>query len=144
MTLYTESLRLPIIKQRQSTWNLTTIKWQRIVSVFHGIQSRIQNWKNKLNAERVCGSTEQKALWPFRTNYDQGSQSFQKDLHCTQINVKEIVTCTRRGFSDPSFSINLSKKQVYKLNCFCYCFNIDDHKKTYLHVMVRSFGSNPL
>ena len=34
----------------------------------------------------------------------------QKLLHWTQLNVKEIVTCTRCGFSVPSFSTNLPKK----------------------------------
>ena len=33
----------------------------------------------------------------------------------TQINVNEIVTYTRCGFSVPSLSTKLSKKQVYKL-----------------------------
>ena len=43
----------------------------------------------------------------------------------TQINVDEIVTCTRCGFLVPSLSTKLSKKQVYKLKRCCCCFDMD-------------------
>ena len=53
--------------------------------------------------------------------------------HWTQLNVKEIVTCTGCGFSVPSFSTTASKKTKFtslnKLNCSCCCFDIDHSLK---------------
>ena len=70
-----------------------------------GFQFRI-----KKHTEQACGWTERKAVRFKRTTI---SAVLQKLLHWTRLNVKEIVTCTRCGFSVPSFS-KLPKKQVYK------------------------------
>ena len=109
-------------------------KWQRTVE----FNSDLKNKLNKHAAE------QRKAVRFERTTIN---AVLQKWLHLTQLNVKEIVTCTRCGFSVPSFSTKLLKKQVYKfkrLNCSCCCFDIDHSlKSSHLKTMHIKSEVNP-
>ena len=98
-------------------------KWQRTVE----INSELK--KKKLNKHGTEQSEKLSDLKELPIN-----AVLQKLLHWTQLNVKEIVTCTRCGFSVPSFSTKLPKKKKFtssnELNCSCCCFDIDHSLKS--------------
>ena len=72
---------LPIIKQRQTTWN-TAANWQRIVSVKTELIEK--------QTEQACDWTEWKATIKVVLK--------QNQYIWTEINVNKVVTCTRCGF----------------------------------------------
>ena len=78
---------------------LSKEKWQRTVEFNLEL-------KNKLNKH----ATEQSEKLSDLKELQSTDAVLQKLLHWTQLNVKEIVTYTRCGFSVPSFSTKLSNK----------------------------------
>ena len=71
-----------------------------------GVQFKIEK-----QTEQACGRTERKAVRFERTTIN---AVLQKLLHWTQLNVKEIVTCTRCDLPASSCSTKLPENQLYK------------------------------